>query len=371
MKIVAGKTIQAQILETLRDRLVCLPEGSRFQTEHELCIEFGVARTTMTRVMVKLVEEGLLHRVPGRGSFVQRIKKNRVPITFLLPCADFLSETFADAMAQNTRRILKGASQVAFEHDCGMVTVPVSPTNQLHDIDWRKLDFINSESKVLAYGYWYGDLFPLLRERGCKVSFVETQTCYLNMYADCLESWFVLTVDRISAMKSAVKRLTELGCRRIALAHGNIDEKDHPSLLGYKSGLRECGHRYSAAINTSDASNETIAGIIADFYKQNKFDALLLDPRYIFKLRTQHSLNCYLGLPENMKIIVDYETGYNHSFFPSLSSMDFPYEEIGRAAAQRLQEDIFKPGRQIFGGRIIERESTMHETEQLTVLTTN
>jgi len=371
MKTVAGKTIQAQILGILRERLANLPEGSRFQTEHELCNEFKVARTTMTRVMVKLVEEGLLRRVPSKGSFVQKVKKPSVPITFLLPCADFLSETFADAMAQNTRRILKGVSQVAFEYNCGVVTVPVSPTNNLHDIDWRKLDFINSESKVLTYGYWYSDLFPLLKERGCKVAFVETQTCYLTVYADCLKDWFVLTVDRVNAMESAVQLLAERGCRRIALADSNIDEKDHPALLGYKSGLAKCGFNYAACVNTVNASNETIAKVIADFYKKNKFDALLLDPRFIFKLRTRHSLNCYLGLPESVKIIADYETGYNQNFFPSLSSLDFSYEEIGRVAAQRLQDDEFRPGRQIFSGKIIERESTMHETERLTLSTTN
>ncbi len=371
MKTVAGKTIQAQILETLRKRLASLPEGGRFQTEHELCNEFGVARTTMTRVMVRLVEEGLLRRSPGKGSFVQKVKKPDVPITFLLPCADFLSETFADAMAQNSRRILKGASQVAFEYDCGLVTVPVSPTNNWHDIDWRKLDFINSDSKVLAYGYWYKGLFRLFKERGCKVAFVETQTSDYKIYTDCLKDWFVLTVDRLGATGSAVKFLAERGCRRIALAHGNIDEEDHPALLGYKAGLAQCGHRYAATVNTSDASDETIAGVIAGFYKNNKFDALLLDPRYIFKLRTQHSLNRYLGLPESVKIIADYETGYNHCFFPSLSTMDFSYEEIGRAAAQRLLEDEFRPGRQIFGGRIVERESTMQENERLTLLTTN
>ena len=32
MKAVAGKTIQQQILETLRHRLAELPEGTRFQT---------------------------------------------------------------------------------------------------------------------------------------------------------------------------------------------------------------------------------------------------------------------------------------------------------------------------------------------------
>ena len=126
----------------------------------------------------------------------------------------------------------------------------------------------------------------------------------------------------------------------------------------------------TAWIDPLNINNKTIGEIIADFYKKNHFDALLLDPILVFRLRTQRSLNYGLGLPENVKIMANDEINYNQQTFPSLSALDYPYDEIGRVAARRLLEDEFRPGRQIFDARIIERESTMHETERLALTTT-
>jgi DNA-binding LacI/PurR family transcriptional regulator len=249
--------------------------------------------------------------------------------------------------------------------------VPVSPSNNAHDVDWKRLDFINSDSKVLAFGYWYSDLFPLFKKLGCRVSFIENQSYHCKIYADFLKDWAVLTIDRFNAAKAAVRFLADRGCRRIALVRCDLDKKDHPSLLGYKAGLAGCGISYAVWLNAMHTDDEIITEIIADLYKKNKFDALLLDPYLICKLRTQHSLNYYLGLPESVKIMADFESIYNQRVFPSLSSTDFPYEEIGRIAAQRLLEDKFRKEQQIFNGVIIERESTMHENDRLTLSTAN
>ena len=362
-------SIHQQLLDSLRQRTAALPVWSRFPTEHELCAEFGVSRATINKVMVKLTEDGLITRTPRKGSFVMKAVKPQMPITFLLPCADFISDAAEISYSLHTRQMLKGVSQVAFEHKRRVQTVSVSPTNNKHDIDWKQLEFVDRNSMVIMSNYWYCDLFPLFKERGCRTVFVEHQTYHSKIYADYLKDWFVLSMDRIHAMEDAVKFLAHRGCQRIALVKNDLDEKDHPALQGYKSGLAKCGLRYAAWLNTSNISHETITGAIADFYKQKNFDALLLDPYLVFRLRTQHSLNRCLGLPENVKIMADDEISYNRRAFPSLSSTEFPYEETGRIAAQCLLNDEFKPGRQFFNARIIERESTMHETEQLALTT--
>ncbi len=349
---------------------VYLP-GSFLPNELELAVKYGIARDTLRLALTMLEDDKTIELLKGRGRRVcpANNAETRPLITFLLPCADFLSETYLFSIAQATRRILKGVSQVAFEYNCRLETVPVSPTNNAHDIDWRRLDFINSESRILAFGYWYCDLFPLFKKLGCRVAFIENQTWHFKFYADFLKDWAVFTIDRFNAMKAAVKFMADRDCRRIALVRCDIDKKDHPSLLGYKAGLAECGLSYAAWLNTLTTDDENITGIIADFYKKNKFDALLLDPYLICKLRTRQSLNYYLGLPESVKIMADAESIYNQREFSSLSSTDFPYEEIGRVAAQRLLEDKFRNEQQIFNARIIERESTMYEAERFNLLT--
>jgi DNA-binding LacI/PurR family transcriptional regulator len=347
--------------------------GSFLPNEFDVAKKYGYSRVTVRSVLPMLEDEKLIELLKGKGRRVcpPNIEKNKTPLTFLLPCANFISDTIQSPYSLHTHHLLQGVSQIAFEHNCRVQTVPVSSTNYQHDIDWKQLDFINSDSRVLVDGYWYCDLFSLFKERGCKVVLVENQTYHFKLYTDYLKNWFVLSMNTISAMESAVKLLADRGCCRIALAANYLEEeKDHPVLHGYKSGLAKCGLRYAAWMDTLNISNKNIGEVIGDFYRKNHFDALLLNPILVFKLRTQRSLNYCFGLPESVIIMATDEINYNQQAFPALSSLDFPYDEIGRVAARRLLEDEFRPGRQIFDARIIKRESTMHENERLALVTT-
>jgi len=56
-----------QIAETLRREL--RGEGERIESEHQLCSRFGVSRPTIRQALDVLVQEGLLYRHAGRGTF--------------------------------------------------------------------------------------------------------------------------------------------------------------------------------------------------------------------------------------------------------------------------------------------------------------
>lgn len=352
-------------------RGVYLP-GSFLPNELKLAVKYGNARDTLRLALTMLEDDKIIELLKGRGRRVCPVSsaETRPLITFLLPCADFLSDTDLFVNAHMTRRILNGVSRVAFEYDCRVEIVPVSPTNNERDINWGALDCINADSRLVINGLWYRQLFPLLSERGCKVALLEEQASEINDYKDYVKEWFLLSLDRLTTLESAVKVLVECGCRRIALAHNYISEKDHPVLYGYKSGMAKYGLRYIAWEDTLMANDETVSEIIGNFYKKNNFDGLLLDPMLIHRMRARHPVHQCLGLPAKVKIITTREIGYNQMAFPSLTSMDFPYEKIGMVAAQHLLKEKFTAERQLFSANVIKRESTMHESDKLSLITT-
>jgi GntR family transcriptional regulator len=64
-----------QIADALRSRFhgAAGPGGGRIPSEHALCAEFRVSRPTVRQALDLLVEEGLLSRQPGRGTFTSPV----------------------------------------------------------------------------------------------------------------------------------------------------------------------------------------------------------------------------------------------------------------------------------------------------------
>ena len=81
--------------------------GSAAPSERELVHRFGVARMTVRQAMDALVVEGLLERIPGRGTFVARPRRAASRVT------SFTEEMSAAGCSPSRRPCSPAASRPA------------------------------------------------------------------------------------------------------------------------------------------------------------------------------------------------------------------------------------------------------------------
>lgn len=100
----APRPLYDRIEKQLRRRLADAADGDPFPSEPSLAEEFGVSRMTVRAALAGLERDGLLERVPGRGSFVRKSAAHR-PVGVLL---SFHDQALAEGKTPRSRVLNAG-----------------------------------------------------------------------------------------------------------------------------------------------------------------------------------------------------------------------------------------------------------------------
>lgn len=159
-------TAYNQLAQSLRENIISgkWSGGRQIETERELCLRYRFSRITVRRALQTLVDENLIVRRQGRGTFVNIRPRRKIPIVR----GDFAGSI--NAHAPDSQRVLLEKKQMPageefariFEITSGEpvalarrldliggrpaaldeVVIPLRYANQLSDADWQALDFI-------------------------------------------------------------------------------------------------------------------------------------------------------------------------------------------------------------------------------------
>ena len=166
---------QVELYQKLTEVLARYKAGSKLPPERELAKMLGVARMTLRETLDVLVQERRITR-KRTGTFVLDRESGELPsipqknknVYVLLPCPDY-SAILSDHAYKIATESIRGAMKAAIRYGGQVITIPVSPTNDIEKIDWDQLSMLRKGDIVLFVGDWYRMLLPLLAERGCRI----------------------------------------------------------------------------------------------------------------------------------------------------------------------------------------------------------
>ncbi|PFG19906.1 GntR family transcriptional regulator [Serinibacter salmoneus] len=167
----------AQLADSLAAKVTHWESHTAIPSERELMATYGVSRATVREALRSLVEDGLLYRVHGKGTFVapQRVETQ-------LHLASFTDDMRRRGLLAST--ILQGAH---------LVTPPVEARAALGlgdgDQAWRvdRLRLAGGSPMAVERGYYPAALLPGLSEHDLSASLYEILAGHYGLAIDAAE----------------------------------------------------------------------------------------------------------------------------------------------------------------------------------------
>lgn len=227
-----NKFLYKQLYETIKNEIETgvLPEGSKLPPESETRARFGVSAITIKKAFSMLAEEGLVRRVPGKGTFVR-------------------GSAVVDAAASAPRPYNPRLIGMILEH----VSTPFG-LDLLYTVD----RLLSEHGYKLCVRYSYGDRDRETEELSFLLSLgvvgLIIMPCHGNHYNTTLlrliiDNFPIVLVDKklegipvpsvrsdnAGATAMLVRHLHERGCRRIGLI--SLDAGETTSLTERRDGF--------------------------------------------------------------------------------------------------------------------------------------
>jgi DNA-binding LacI/PurR family transcriptional regulator len=312
--------------------------NDRLPAEVELCQQFDVSRGTVRQAMDLLVNQGLLQRIPGKGTFVTgvTVQPRSQLIGIVVPY-------LRDSLIMD---VLRGAESVLRRNGYSLIFCHSEGDLQLERAQIEQLQRKGTSGLIL---------FPVAAAAEAmllsEILDPQMPLVIIDRRLPDLQASQVL-VDNAGGAYRAVEHLLALGHRRIAC----ISVPERPSSIaerirGYEQALREAGILPLAAISLAIGKHssqdsvprytaEELAPIDQLLSVQEPPTALFCVNDFIALGVMQHVLACGLKVPQDLAIAGFDDIALAPYMPVPLTTVAQPKHEIGVRAAQLLLDQI-------------------------------
>lgn len=312
-------------------------ESDQLPKEEDLIKYFNVSRKTILKAMDLLVKEGLLKRVKGTGTFINReSKRNTTEIThrmvvIAMPTSGHYYSNLYESIKNNIQEhnlFPISYNITAGKFDC---LIKMSNLNSL----------LNSPIKGLLLhggGYWRN---PVLANR------TGLRSVFLDYYDwEGVPPWGAVLVDYEHGAYLTAKHLLESGRRKLVLlthkSHVGIEitlshKANHP-LWQLNKGCERAVREFSGASCRwvmSSPSDENFDLTVSNVFG-TKPDGIICGADYFAVKLCSLALRSGMKVPEDVAITGLYNTPWTCESEVSLTSIDVQPEKLGKMAVELL-----------------------------------
>lgn len=309
--------------------------GQPIPSERELCRREGLSRTTVRRAIQRLVDEGVLHRVPGAGTFVgQPARAAAAPalehatLGLILPSLanPYFGELATAIERESTRagyQLLLGQSNLAGRSEAPYLA------RYAENPAVKGVITLSLGGEIPAASY------QQLARSGKPFLFVVRQA--ETVAADSVST------DHVGGARELVRHLVGLGHRRIAYV-GEVGLRPPRHFQGYLEGLREAGlpedPQLCVQIDSDDLEHVGEEGVRSLLARGAPFTAIFaqIDLVAIGALRALRAAG--IRVSADVSVVGFDNIPLAQHLDPPLTTVDHTVREIGRLAVLLLLDRI-------------------------------
>lgn len=337
-----------------------LQPHERIPTEKELMEQFQVSRITVVNALASLVKEGIIYRVPGRGSFVAEPQTTDHQ-------ANEQETTLAEVNSDQVLQTEAAANQRVKSRTVGFVMPTLNDYFEIRIINAikqtlkeRGLQLIiafsdgckdQEESQIrefLAMGVEGLLIFPvdedLYNEEILSLKVKRFPFVLIDRYLPGVETHFVCSDNRLGA-KMAVQHLMELGHRQIAICtdayRDTMSVQDR--LHGYMDAFQQSGEMINPALILTDFTvpkdpEAMMKSELAQYINSGLATAYIALNGQLGVYLKQIAENLGYRVPEQISIINFDDPGSPNGVEGYFTHINQHEAEIGRLAANTLAD---------------------------------